>query len=1442
MVKSKSGLFILLTLLLYSNCLTVFAKPVGVNPVQKVTDTFLKAQQFSNKKTIKKAFAENAQKAPSKQFTSAETKEICDSRGNIVAYVTELEPEGYIITSADTDINPILGYSFEGKFPFAESKQNVLLHLVKWDVEARSKALNSGTDTTKKIVTENNESWEQYINNDQDLIQTLSSDSQTTWPNKLWWCPNCGHRQENSGLCENCSTETEERGWIETQWHQRQPYNKFCPEDPRDTGSDVCCDVGCVAVAAGQIINYWKYPPRVQFIDEDDEDRYTSKQYIFGRDGVPGRWDVINIPGDSEHLHFPDFDDLNNHVYDYSNELNEFAYICFATGIKHKMCYSRDGSGQEQSAQAYLNGFAYGSAEKVYDENGIWAKYKSQCVSNIQAKKPVQIGLNRTGQYVGHSVVADGYDASDLFHINTGNNFSWWYNLPDGDKWNWDIITSIVYNITPYKSWSQWGADERNSFRTPYIAPTTNPPASKWQVECPASHYFKGLVVGTGNKIYASCSTKTHGGGPDQSYIWVIDQYGDMKTKKDIPLSGEDEPIGYPVQNTNGDVFVGSESGVIYKIDPVTEAATPFYVEPSGHRFKEILKVDSDGYVYAYTQYTVYCLNSLGIEQWHFTPGGDKFLYGDRVPAIDETLNRTYIPCWDYTNDKAYLYCIGDSGAVLDQREWTGVAQLPLSTSTPSIASDSTAVYVGCNHTLYALNPLNLADELWSVDLSPSMPPNPVAIGHDGTVYASVYKDVGGGDLQPTLKALDPSDGSQKWEYPLAGTGWDHIQSAYVADNSVICFGYNIDNPEGLDTYYTYAIRDCGDHGELLWNIEGGGGIAFGPGATLYCIGKTSPTIHAISEGPSADPDGGGMGYTNNSSPDHPNNPSPTDVSTNIDFSSVTLSWDCNDPNAEQQLKYSIFVGESGYDMVPIATNVDTNSYTIEGLKCNTGYAWKIIATDGQAISESPTWVFATKPPDLNDDGIINFTDFSIFAWHWFFTDCDNFNNWCGGADINHDGIVDGYDLSVIAEHWLEGTESPDISLIAHYKLDETSGAVIDETGNYDGTNHGATTGVSGVDGNAYEFDGVDSYVDTIPQPNIPSVMTMSMWIYPITNENSQIWGSIANASGGKDGFRGNYLADDEYVRFSYYSGNILRCEVATDNNTVPLNTWSYLAFTVDNENNIKIYVNGAEQASGNIGVSPTSHDRALMIGKSILSQHKAFEGIIDDVRVYNRPLLETEIQLLFLEHSLKVGLTSHYKLDETSGAVIDETGNYDGTNHGATTGVSGVDGNAYEFDGVDSYVDTIPQPNIPSVMTMSMWIYPITNENSQIWGSIANASGGKDGFRGNYLADDEYVRFSYYSGNILRCEVATDNNTVPLNTWSYLAFTVDNENNIKIYVNGAEQASGNIGVSPTSHDRALMIGKSILSQHKAFEGIIDDVRVYNRPLLETEIQLLYEN
>src|SRR6056297_1422363 len=77
-----------------------------------------------------------------------------------------------------------------------------------------------------------------------------------------------------------------------------------------------------------------------------------------------------------------------------------------------------------------------------------------------------------------------------------------------------------------------------------------------------------------------------------------------------------------------------------------------------------------------------------------------------------------------------------------------------------------------------------------------------------------------------------------------------------------------------------------------------------------------------------------------------------------------------------------------------------------------------------------------------------------------------------------------------------------------------------------------------------------------------------------------------------------------------------------------------------------------------------------------------------------------------FFALDLTPSLTSYYKLDGTSGDVIDSHGTNDGTNNGATRGETGKINDAFDFDGSNDYIQT---PNIMEIGTgnfsTSMWV-----------------------------------------------------------------------------------------------------------------------------------------
>ncbi len=84
---------------------------------------------------------------------------------------------------------------------------------------------------------------------------------------------------------------------------------------------------------------------------------------------------------------------------------------------------------------------------------------------------------------------------------------------------------------------------------------------------------------------------------------------------------------------------------------------------------------------------------------------------------------------------------------------------------------------------------------------------------------------------------------------------------------------------------------------------------------------------------------------------------------------------------------------------------------------CNVGlYEWWAM---------EPTYEISfshVRTRDFNNDAIVNFKDFAIFASHWMAANCTD-PNWCDGTDLDHNGKVDVNDLMLFCQYWLERTK-----------------------------------------------------------------------------------------------------------------------------------------------------------------------------------------------------------------------------------------------------------------------------------------------------------------------------------------------------------------------------------------------------------------------------------
>ncbi|MFO7895715.1 MAG: C10 family peptidase [Candidatus Cloacimonadales bacterium] len=348
------------------------------------------------------------------QIISSET--ISNQDGLDIAHLFRLAPAGFILIATDSDIHPLIGYSFENDFVTAPSQRNIALQMVTHDQSKRHQVLDQ---ISNEMRNENNSLWQKYLNNNLNALKTRDP----IWPPANYVSPN--------------------DGWMHTEWDQSFPYFNFCPLDNAGNGRSV---VGCVATAATQIIYYHKYFDQPNL--NDTEDDYWS-----------GYSNYVHIDNHAEQNDFPAFPELNDYLvstedrikHSVAFENDDYAALCFAFGITVDMDYGSSasgGSGTQTSAiaPALLNRWGYESANHY---QGWSTAIKNVMINDMENGRPGVMAIFQSGAAYGHAINYDGYNANDdTFHLNYGwsGNSNGWYNIPAGMP-DFDTITGVVANI-----------------------------------------------------------------------------------------------------------------------------------------------------------------------------------------------------------------------------------------------------------------------------------------------------------------------------------------------------------------------------------------------------------------------------------------------------------------------------------------------------------------------------------------------------------------------------------------------------------------------------------------------------------------------------------------------------------------------------------------------------------------------------------------------------------------------------------------------------------------------------------------------------------------------------------------------------------------------------------------------------------------------------------
>ena len=405
---------------------------------------------------------------------------------------------------------------------------------------------------------------------------------------------------------------------------------------------------------------------------------------------------------------------------------------------------------------------------------------------------------------------------------------------------------------------------------------------------------------------------------------------------------------------------------------------------------------------------------------------------------------------------------------------------------------------------------------------------------------------------------------------------------------------------------------------------------------------------------------------------------------------------------------------------------------------------------------------------------------------------------------------------------------TPDNTLAAHFELDEGQGIEASDISGNDNLAklHGDTAWFPGISGTGLRFDGNGDYVEITDRSDsltLDGSFSLAVWIKCEQGTNGDQYFL------GKPGTYGWYIGNSRPY-FVIYTPEATVVEPSQ----LVLHRWYHLAAVYDQINQtVSLYIDGQLDAIATVTGEPGAMPYPHMLGNT---SNACFMGVLDDVRIYRKALSVTEVQTIYGEPESST-LVGHWTMDDAAGTDVTDTsgnGNH-GTLHGDVTwAAAGRFGSALQFGGPYSYVhipDASKDLNLTGSLSISLWIKRMEATTGDEW-FISKDFAFKWKFSNStphlYLWLPDETRFDPEPGTRIEAD----------GQWHHMVAIYDADAaQISIYIDNAHNITHPVSGQIPASQEDLFLGTS---NDGGIIGMIDEVRIYNKVLSESEINELF--